>query len=97
MIFDKDISFEILWDTRRLTDKPCLVYAVIVCSAPATAETLTLRDGATPDAVAKLVLQASINDSAVLVLNEPIFFSKGIWAEFSTDLTVAMIQYKLLP
>ncbi|KKN25077.1 hypothetical protein LCGC14_0888600 [marine sediment metagenome] len=94
MDYDKDIKIGYFVASVVLSTNPCWLFSLVVMSQQTTAKVLTVRNGDNTSAPIILKVYASLYDNPVIVFNQPIYFNKGLYLEFGTNIAAVTVQYK---
>lgn len=93
MELDKKIQTEYLTASGLVCAKPCWLFAVIAGSTQTTAKVLTIRDGSVVTDDIKMKLYCSVYNNPAVVFAMPVYFKKGLYLEFATNVDFAFVQY----
>ena len=94
MEFDEDIKFEYFTKSSVVSKTPCFVVSIFACSGETTSKYLKLYNGVNNSATLLMTLYASKFDNIIVILEEPLYFDKGLYIEFETNIEAATIQFK---
>lgn len=84
MFNKEDIKTTRLTASGILSDKPCWLFAIVGNSYATTSSLIRIYDGRSTSGKNIMDLSGSQYGSDIVVLNSPIFFKDGIYAEFAT-------------
>lgn len=90
------ISLERLTSSGIASEKPCLVYSICGIGIAQTSNVYTIYDGQSTAGKVIMRLVAGSYSSDFRLFASPLYFSKGIYVDFTTNGEEVMIQYMQL-
>ncbi len=90
------ISFDRVTETGRVSETPCLIHSICGIGIAQTSNVYTIYDGQSNAGKVMMRLVAAGYASDFRLFAAPLYFSKGIYVEFTTNGEEVVIQYMQL-